>query len=113
MFRFFDACCKCVKLTHAGAFRASGFVFHRFSSLQGRCLKPLAVSGNPYAMLSQTLWGDAVYVRDTFELRGYSQEQLLRAALVLHEIYHSYDLVAHMLKAYDERAVRPTCALSP
>ena len=79
-------------------------MFHRFSSLQGRCLKPLEVTGNPYAMLSQTLWGDAIYVRDLFELRGYSQAQLLSAALVMHEVYHSYDVVTHMLKAYDERA---------
>ena len=86
------------------ACRAQGFVFHRFSSLQGRCLKPLEVTGNPYAMLSQTLWGDAIYVRDLFELRDYSQAQLLSAALVMHEVYHSYDVVTHMLKAYDERA---------
>ena len=30
------------------ALRARGFVFHRFSSLQGRCMKPLSVKGNPY-----------------------------------------------------------------
>ena len=36
-------------------------------------------------MLSQMLWGDAVYVRDLFELRDYSQAQLLSAAIVLHE----------------------------
>ena len=55
-------------------------------------------------MLSQMLWGDAVYVRDLFELRDYSQAQLLSAAMVLHEVYHSYDIVAHILQVYDSRA---------
>ena len=50
------------------------------------------------------LWGDAIYVRDLFELRDYSQPQLLSAALVLHEVYHSYDVVAHILQVYDSRA---------
>lgn len=61
-------------------------------------------SGNPYGMLSQMLWGDAVYVRDLFELREYTQTQMLSAALVLHEVYHSYDVVAHILQVYDGRA---------
>jgi hypothetical protein len=67
-------------------------------------MKPLSIAGNPYGMLSQTLWGDAVYVRDLFELRGYTQLQLLSAALVLHEVYHSYDVVSHILQVYDSRA---------
>ncbi len=86
------------------AMRERGFVFHRFSSQQGRCMKPLSIAGNPYGMLSQMLWGDAIYVRDLFELRNYSQRQLLSAALVLHEVYHSYDVVAHILQVYDSRA---------
>ena len=55
------------------------------------------------AMLSQTLWGDAVYIRDLFSLCNYSQPQLLRAALTLHELYQAYDIVAHMLQTYDQR----------
>ena len=42
-------------------------------------MKPLSIAGNPYGMLSQMLWGDAIYVRDLFELRNYSQRQLLSA----------------------------------
>lgn len=62
------------------------------------------IIGNPYGTLSQMLWGDAIYVRDLFELRDYSQPQLLSAAMVLHEVYHSYDVVAHILQVYDSRA---------
>ena len=90
------------------AMRDRGFVFHRFSSQQGRCMKPLSIASNPYGMLSQMLWGDAIYVRDLFELRNYSQPQLLSAALVLHEVYHSYDVVAHILQVYDSRAAVAT-----
>jgi hypothetical protein len=49
------------------------------------------------------MWADAVYVRDMFELREHSAHQLLAAALVMHEVYHSYDICAHMLAAYDAR----------
>ena len=44
--------------------RGQGFMFHRFSSLQGRTYKPLMLNGDPSAMMSQTLWSDAIYVPD-------------------------------------------------
>jgi len=81
--------------------RGRGFVFHRFVTLQGRPLKPLHLAANPLQPISQQLWADAVYVRDLWELRSHSQEQLLKAALILHEVYQSYDVVHHVLQKYD------------
>ncbi|CAK9031239.1 DNA polymerase delta catalytic subunit [Durusdinium trenchii] len=80
--------------------RQNGFVFHRFSSLHGRPLKPLHFAANPLQPISQQLWADAVYVKDLWELQM-SQEKLLKLALILHEVYHSYDVVLHVLQKYD------------
>mmetsp|Transcript_73189 Transcript_73189/g.196426 ORF Transcript_73189/g.196426 Transcript_73189/m.196426 type:complete len:293 (+) Transcript_73189:1-879(+) len=82
--------------------RKAGFVFHRFATLQGRPLKPLFFQSNPLTPISQQLWGDAVYVRDFWELQSLSREQLLQCACILHEVYHSYDAVHHILRRYDE-----------
>mmetsp|Transcript_4267 Transcript_4267/g.7494 ORF Transcript_4267/g.7494 Transcript_4267/m.7494 type:complete len:322 (+) Transcript_4267:51-1016(+) len=82
--------------------RKAGFVFHRFASVHGRPMKPLHFAANPLQPISQQLWADAVYVRDMWELQGYSRSQLLKLALILHEVYHSYDVVLHVLQKYDE-----------
>jgi len=81
--------------------RQEGFVFHRFASLHGRPLKPLYYAANMLQPISQQLWADAVYVRDMWDLKAHSKEELLKAAMILHEIYHSYDLVHHFLEKYD------------
>mmetsp|Transcript_27917 Transcript_27917/g.65942 ORF Transcript_27917/g.65942 Transcript_27917/m.65942 type:complete len:338 (-) Transcript_27917:176-1189(-) len=81
--------------------RKAGFVFHRFASMSGRPLKPLHFSANPLQPISQQLWADAVYVRDMWDLQRHSKEELLKAAIILHEIYHSYDVAHHVLEKYD------------
>jgi len=53
--------------------RGNGFVFHRFSSVHGRPMKPLHFAANPLQPISQQLWADAVYVKDMWEL-GQSQD---------------------------------------
>lgn len=82
--------------------RGQGFVFHRFASIHGRPVKPIHLKENPLQPISQQLWADAVYVRDLWDLADYSKEELLKAALILHEIYHSYDIVHHVLKKHGD-----------
>lgn len=82
--------------------RGLGFVFHRFASIHGRPMKPLQLNANPLQPISQQLWADAVYVRDMWNLEGFSSDELLRTALILHEVYHSYDVVLHVLRKYDD-----------
>lgn len=77
--------------------RRAGFVFHRFASVHGRPMKPIHFIQNPLQPISQQLWADAVYVRDLWELQNFSLNELLRTALILHEIYHSYDAAHHVL----------------
>lgn len=81
--------------------RRAGFIFHRFASVHGRPLKPIYFMENPLKPISQQLWADAVYVRDLWELRGFTVPQLLRMALILHEIYHAYDVAHHILVKAD------------
>jgi hypothetical protein len=54
-------------------------------------------------MLSQILWGDAVYVRDFMLFDGLSGPALLKMATIVHETYHSVDLAAVALDAYDRQ----------
>jgi FkbM family methyltransferase len=83
---------------------AHGFVLHKLIDVRGRCLRPFVLNNNPYAPISQMLWADAVFVRDFTRLERFASEELLKAAVILHEVYFSYDLAVHFLKEYDRRA---------
>mmetsp|Transcript_37218 Transcript_37218/g.69921 ORF Transcript_37218/g.69921 Transcript_37218/m.69921 type:complete len:212 (+) Transcript_37218:997-1632(+) len=86
------------------ALRALGFVFHRFAGMAGRTMKPLVLKDNPFQPISQHLWSDAVYVRDMFTLSSYTPEKLLKLAIILHQVYQSYDVVHHVLVRYEQIA---------
>jgi len=84
-------------------FRKHGFQFHKFIDVGGRGFAPLTATGNPFLPISQLLWADAVFVRDFADLGRYADDDLLKAALILDEVYRSYDLVARLLLEYDRR----------
>ncbi|HKX00350.1 MAG TPA: FkbM family methyltransferase [Bryobacteraceae bacterium] len=85
------------------ALRRNGFCFHRFAGLAGRTFKPLVYQNNPNAMLSQALWADAVYVRDWMHWEALVPEELLKLALILHDVYSSCDLALAALAQYDRK----------
>jgi FkbM family methyltransferase len=83
--------------------RSQGFCFLKFRYTMGRAFKPLAMSANPYQSMCQTLWGDAVYVKD-FRTRRLLDERVLKsAAFILHEFYQGYDLANLFLQELDRR----------
>jgi FkbM family methyltransferase len=82
--------------------RDRGFALHKLIDLGSRCFRPISL-GHPAAGLSQILWADAVFVRDFADLDAYGDDMLLRAALVLHDVYASVDLVHFLLLEYDRR----------
>jgi FkbM family methyltransferase len=84
--------------------RARGFAFHRFAQLHGRNFKPLIMNDDPNAWLGQTLWADAVYVRDFMRLSELTTPKLLKLATILHEVYAAFDFVATVLGEIDKRA---------
>lgn len=83
------------------ALRARGFAFHKFTALGGRSFKPLVIGNDANDPLSQMLSAEAVYVRDFSALGRLPAEKLLKLAVVLHEVYGSYDLTALALKHFD------------
>lgn len=83
--------------------RGQGYAFHRFFPTVSRTIVPMLVQQDIYAGLSQTVWADAVYVRDFTRLSRLSPRQLLAMAAILHDCYQSYDLVLHILLEYDRR----------
>lgn len=79
--------------------RDQGFVLHKLIDVVGHSLMP-PDAGYP---VSQMLWADAIFVRDFSKLERYDDHELLRAALVLNDLYQSYDLVALLLAEHDRR----------
>jgi hypothetical protein len=83
--------------------RGRGFMFHRFSHLQGRTYKPLVLNNDSNAAMSQTLWTDAIYVPDLARLDDFESPGLIKLAALLHEIYRSFDLSHLVLSAHDRQ----------
>jgi methyltransferase, FkbM family len=63
-----------------------------------------AFSARTYRPYTQVLWCDYVYVKNFMHLDRLSPRQRLAMAVVLHEVYLSYDLVAFILGVHDQIA---------
>ncbi len=72
--------------------------------MAGRTFKPLIIEDNIYKPLSQVLWADVIYVKDFLRYDQTSPEKLLKSAVILHDVYGSYDLVHYILTQYDKQA---------
>lgn len=83
--------------------RDSGFMFHTFPYMDKRCLKPIILNKNPGLGLHQYLWADAVYVRDILKLDALSDHKLLKLALIVNDVYGSFDLCHYILEVLDLR----------
>lgn len=79
-----------------------GFALHKLVNVHGRCFRPLTLR-DPRESMSQMLWADAVFVRDFSRLGAWSDAGLLKGALILNDLYWSYDLAALLLAEYDRR----------
>ena len=83
--------------------REKGFVLHKLIEVSGRTFRPMRFPDEPGQALSQMLWADAIFVRDFIKLDRWSDGDLLKAALVLNDVYRSYDLVGRLLREHDSR----------
>jgi FkbM family methyltransferase len=81
--------------------RKFGLQVHKFFEMQGHVLKPFAVRGDVHAPLSQVFWADVVFIKDITRLDRLRPEQLLKLAIILHDVYGSVDVAHLMLQAYD------------
>ena len=85
--------------------RSHAFVLHKMIDIAGRNFRPMS-TGNPADAISQFRWADAVFVRDFTKLDRISPPQFLKAAVILYDVYFSYDLAHLFLYAYDTVASR-------
>jgi FkbM family methyltransferase len=83
--------------------RDAGFMFHTFLGYGTRALKPWLIDNNPLNGVRQWLWADAVYVRPFEMLHEFSADKLLKAAIILHDVYESYDFAHFALSCIDKR----------
>lgn len=86
--------------------RENGFLLHWLEPTQNRCYKPFMVNNDPVAGLNQTIWSNAVYVKDFTRLGRQSADLLLKMAVIVHECFNSFDLAAHALRYYDAKLER-------
>jgi FkbM family methyltransferase len=84
--------------------RQSGFVFHRFYPLRSRIIQPMLVNDAVFGGMSQTLYADAVFVKDFTRPADFTLDQLIKTAKILHDCYESFDLSYHLLREVDSRA---------
>lgn len=80
-----------------------GFWLHKLLEVSGRTLRPFTMQQGTAVPMSQMLWADAVFIRDIRTLAGLDADRLLRFATILHDAYHSYDVVHFILKEHDRR----------
>lgn len=82
---------------------SQGFTLHKFQDMAGRTFRPWRDDNNPTRGLSQILWADAIFVRDITRIDDLDDGQLVKSAVILHELYDSYDLVLTLLAHFDRR----------
>lgn len=79
--------------------RQQGFVLHKFVPLAARTIRPLSVPSSTNQLIGQLLWADALFIRDPTRLHVLSRDKLLKLALIVHDLYNSHDMAAHILGA--------------
>jgi FkbM family methyltransferase len=75
--------------------RVMGFQWHFLEGVGQRSFRPFSNPENMHGAFKQQLWGDAVYVRDWMAFDRLPAHKLLKLAVLLHDLYDSYDL-AHL-----------------
>jgi hypothetical protein len=82
--------------------RRHGFVVHSHLQSGGATLDHPSLDGGPGIYLNQEIWADFVYVKDFADAGSQPAPRWVRLAVLLHELYRSYDL-AHLAFAHADR----------
>lgn len=83
--------------------RQQGFLLHKFLGMAGRPFKPFALENDLNRPISQALWADVVYIKDFTRFSEIPPRKLLKLAIMMHELYQSFDLCALAIKSFDEQ----------
>jgi len=81
--------------------REQGFSVHKIMGFGTRSFKPTITHNINVGI--QNLWSDVIFVRDFTKLDILKPQQLLKMAVLLHDIYQSVDLALIILKEYDRQ----------
>jgi FkbM family methyltransferase len=91
--------------------RSQGFVFHCFVPAPStRMVSPMILGNDPMNGLSQVFDSDVVFVRDFTRPDAMTSDQMLRMAMILHDIYGSYDVALRLLLEHDRRFGGSLCS---
>jgi FkbM family methyltransferase len=82
--------------------RARGFGFIDFYSLGRMPYAALETSEDQVFYPGRLLWGDAIYLYGIDDGTLLTGDKLLRAAVIMHEIYNKQDLAAELFSRYDK-----------
>jgi hypothetical protein len=84
--------------------RSQGFILHRFAPAPStRMVSPMVLGNDIMNGLSQVFDSDVVFVRDFTRPDAMTSDQMLRMAMILHDIYGSYDVALRLLLEHDRR----------
>lgn len=83
--------------------RSRGFMLHRFWPLKSRTVAPMLINGDIYFGLGQVFDADAVYIPAFDRWPGLSSPKLARLAMMIHDLYGSFDVAYAVLTELDRR----------
>lgn len=83
--------------------RGLGFTFHRFTPLVSRIVQPMIFNDNPRGQLSQATYADAVFIKDFTKFDRLEKDGLKKIALILNDLYGSFDIALRALMALDTK----------
>jgi len=83
--------------------RSQGFMLYKFFTAGTGFYKPLTGNFNINLFGQQNLWGDAVYIRDTRNLKMLSVQKLLNFAVMAYDIFKAIDLTCLIFFHVDSR----------
>ncbi len=87
--------------------RGAGFQFHVFGTLARRFVWPLQTTDASVLGLNQTLWGDAMYIRDLTTLGDLPVARRMMLAALMHELCGSVDIALLILQSLAEPGAGP------
>ena len=87
--------------------RECGFMLHKLVDVCGRPYQPFRVPNKLAQPMSQILWADAIYIPAFVRLDSLPPERLCVLATILHDLFGSIDLCAHVLQLYERHTGLP------
>jgi FkbM family methyltransferase len=78
------------------------FMFNKFLTTGGRAIKPIIIKNNINTGETQTMWADAIFVKDSESIKGLDDQKVLKLAAISF-LYGNPDMTFFCLSEYDLR----------